>query len=114
MVNYPVSTLPLSGLRETPADYGDLEHEFQVPYSQSAPTRTKGARKFSLTHNLLNASEVATFRAFWANYAAAGSFQFVHPRTGSTLPCLMKSTPSIVQNEVDGWDVSCNFEEALL
>ena len=113
MVNYPVSTLPLSGFRETPADYGDSEQEFQVPYSQSAPTRTKGARKFSISHELLTESEVASLRSFWASYAAAGSFQFVHPRTGSTITCVAKGAPSIVRSEVAAWNASFSFEEQL-
>lgn len=111
MVNYPVATLPLSGFREVPPDYGDSEQEFVIPYSQSAPRVTVGRRKFTVRHDYLTADEVASLRAWWSNYANAGSFAFVHPRTGATVTCVAKDKPQIVEDGVATWRATVNFEE---
>lgn len=115
MVTYPISTLPLSGFEETPASYGSNVQRFTLPYSQSWPTTTRGPRKFSVKHSDLSDTEVAAFRTFLSNYAAAGSFQLAHPRTGSVLTCVLPAVqePSIRRVGVQTWDVSVEIEEQL-
>lgn len=115
MVTYPLTSLPLSGFEETPASYGSNVQRFVVPYSQSWPTTTKGARKFSIRHSLVRPAQVEAFRTFWEQYAAAGSFQLTHPRTGSAITCVVQAgnEPSIRRVGAQTWEITCEIEEAL-
>lgn len=114
MANYP--SLPIAwpyGIK--PPAYGTIRTEMEQGYVQTRAKVTKALRRWVFQHQMLTASEKATWLSCWNTYkGGSNTFTFHDPESNADVTVRFAMTdPDIVWICPGRYNISVELEEAL-